>query len=221
MASNVRTAARRSGRSQSAARLAELAARAWMPAAEFGMLMQDPIYWGWNAPRGDGHPVLVIPGLGGGDTYLRPLRGWLRRIGYTPVKSEIERNPGWSEELVQALTRIAEREVARSGRKVSILGHSMGGLLGRSVAARRPDLVRQVITLGSPLAMSRSTLPASVPLTAITSPDDQIVRASAATPRDAHARRIAVRGSHTGLAVNRHVYRHLARLLAKEPARIS
>lgn len=214
MTSTARPSARRWPRTQTAW-LTELAGHAWMPAAEFGTLVQDPIFWGWGVPRGDGHPVLVLPGLGGGDTYLSPLHGWLRRLGYAPVRSEIERNPGWSAELVSALTAIVEREHTCTGRMVSIVGHSMGGLLGRSVAARRPELVRRVITLGAPLAMARSPLPASVPLIAITSPDDRIVRAGTATPRDRHARRISVPGSHLGLAVNRHVYRHLARLLAE------
>jgi pimeloyl-ACP methyl ester carboxylesterase len=200
-----------------AARLAEAAARAWQPAAEYGLLFSDPLFWGFGAPRGDGHPVMVLPGLGAGDRYLAPLRAWLRRIGYTSVRSGIDRNPGWSEELVEDLAQRAVEASRRDGRRITIIGHSMGGLLGRSVAARHPEAVRHVITLGSPLSMSRSTLPASVRLTALYSRADRIVRYPNALSRDPDARNIEVRGSHVGMAGNLEVYRHLARLLV--PAR--
>jgi pimeloyl-ACP methyl ester carboxylesterase len=196
-----------------AAALAEVAARAWQPAAEFGALLRDPVFWGWGVPRGDGHPVLVLPGLLAGDRYLTPMRGWLRRVGYTSVRSGLDRNPGWSEELVDELGELAEEQFKRSGRQVTIIGHSMGGVLGRSVAVRRPHAVRHVITLGSPLAMVRSRLPETVRLTSIYSRGDRIVRHPAAVAGDPGARNIEVSGSHTGLAGNPEVYRHLARLL--------
>ena len=200
--------------SRGGAALAELAVRAWQPAAELGLLLNDPVYWGWGVPRGDGHPVLVLPGLLGGDEYLRPLRDWLRRVGYAAVRSGIDRNPGWSEELVGELGEIADREFRRGRGPVTIIGHSMGGILGRSVASRRPHLVRHVITLGSPLSMSRSRIPETVRLTAIYSRGDRIVRHPGAMARDPRAENIEVRGSHTGLAFNPEVYRHLARLLS-------
>jgi pimeloyl-ACP methyl ester carboxylesterase len=205
----------RSGSSERAraARLAELAAQAWQPAAEFGQLLSDPVFWGFGVPRGDGHPVMVLPGLGAGDRYLTPLRGWLRRIGYSTVRSGIDRNPGWSEELVEELGRRAVQAFQRDGRQVTIIGHSMGGLLGRSVGVRHPEAVRHVITLGAPLALSRSTLPPSVRLTALHSRADRIVRHPNALSRDPHARNIEVQGSHTGMAGNVEVYRHLGRLL--------
>ena len=193
--------------------LAELAAHAWQPVGEFGVLMSDPVFWGWGVPRGDGHSVLVIPGLGGSDVYLTPLRGWLGRIGYRPVRSGIERNPGWSEELVQELGAIAEREFQRIGKRVSIVGHSLGGLLGRSVAARYADAVRQVIAVGSPLRFTRSRLPGHIRLTAIYSRDDRVVRHPSGIARDPGAESIEVPGSHFGLTVNATVYRHLGRLL--------
>jgi pimeloyl-ACP methyl ester carboxylesterase len=196
-----------------AAALAELAARAWQPAVEFGTLVGDPVYRGWGVPRGDGHSVLVLPGLLGGDGYLRPLRGWLRRVGYAPLRSGIDRNPGWSEELVQELGELVEREYRRSGRPLTIIGHSMGGLLGRSVAVRHPHAVRHVITLGSPLRMTRSTLPESVRLSAIASQDDRVVGHAGAQSRDPAAHNVDVRGSHTGLVFNPSVYRRLAQLL--------
>ena len=202
----------RSRRTPGAAALAELAAGAWQPAAELGMLLSDPVYWGWGVPRGDGRPVFVLPGLFGGDRYLEPLRGWLRRIGYTPVRSGLERNPGWSEELVQELGEMAEGAFRKHGSPITIIGHSMGGVLGRSIAARRPHVVQHVISLGSPLTWGGRTA-RGVRLTAIYSREDRIVRHPGAMAREGHAENIEVRGSHTGLAFNPEVYRHLARLL--------
>lgn len=189
--------------------LAELAVRAIQPAAEFGLLLQDPVFWGWGVPRGDGHSVLVLPGLFAGDRYLWPLRGWLLRVGYRPVPSGLDKNPGWSEELVGELGQLAEREYEGAGR-VTIIGHSMGGLLARSIARRRPHVVRHVIALGSPLRMSLGHVPATVRFTAIYSRDDRIVPYPGALARDSGARNIEVRGSHIGLAGNPEVYRHLA-----------
>ena len=198
------------------AAFAEMAARAWQPAAELGLLLNDPVYWGWGVPRGDGHPVLALPGLLAGDAYLRPMRDWLRRVGYTPVRSGLERNPGWSEELVRELGDIAEREFARDGRRVTIIGHSMGGVLGRSIAVRRPHVVRHVIAMGSPIGLSRSRLPESVRVTSLYSREDRIVHHSGAQAHEPHATNIEVRGSHIGLAFNPDVYRRLARLLPGE-----
>jgi pimeloyl-ACP methyl ester carboxylesterase len=193
--------------------LADLAGAALRPMAEFGLLLADPVYWGAGVPRGDGRPVLVLPGLFAGDGYLQPLRDWLLRYGYSPVKSGIDRNPGWSEELIRDLADLALGEHRRSRQRVTIIGHSMGGLQGRSVAARLPQIVRHVIALGSPLAMARERLPGSVRMTAIYSPEDRIVRHPAALARDPRAKNVKVPGSHIGLAFNPAVYRVLARTL--------
>ncbi|SRR5579871_5460970 len=189
------------------------------PAFEFGQLLRDPVFWGWGVPRGDGHTVLVLPGLGGGDAYLRPLRGWLRRLGYQTMRSGIRRNPGLSERLLAELGERVEAEFRRTGRRVSIVGHSMGGAQARAIARRHPQAVRQVITLGAPIAGS-PPLPETIRVAAIASTDDRIVRAPAAVARDPHAENLTVRGSHSGLAVNAAVYRRLGRLLAAaEPSR--
>jgi hypothetical protein len=90
---------------------------------------------------------------------------------------------------------------------------SMGGVMARSIALRRPHTTRHVITLGSPLSMTRGRLPDGVRLTAVYSRSDPIVRYPHAVARDAAARNIEVRGSHSGLAGNPEVYRQLAHLL--------
>src|SRR5260370_42207971 len=83
--------------------LVEIAAHAWRPAAEFGRLLEDPVFWGWGVPRGDGHAVLVLPGLFAGDRYLQPLRGWLGRVGYRPALPRLAHTPVSSPPLLPAL----------------------------------------------------------------------------------------------------------------------
>jgi triacylglycerol lipase len=196
--------------------LTKLAAQFRRPAVEFGMLLADPVFWGWNVPRGDGRPVMVLPGFGGGDLYLRPLRGWLGRIGYAPVRSGLDRSPGWSEELVDQLGELADDQSRRTGSRVTIIGHSMGGLLGRSIAVRRPHVVREVIALASPLRTARSRMPASVAMTALYSRSDEVVEYPVGLAPDSHARNLEVGGSHVGMATNREVYRLLGALLGTQ-----
>ena len=189
------------------------------PARDAGALFADPVFWGWGVPRGDGHAVIALPGLGGSDTYLGTLRSWLRRVGYRTTRSGIERNRGWSREVVEEIASLAEQEAKATGRPVTLVGHSMGGVIAVSAARRAPAAIRQVIALGSPLIGVRGELPASVTLTSLYSKADPIVRYPAAVPRLARAESIEVSGSHTGLATNREVYRHLGRLLsAPQPA---
>jgi pimeloyl-ACP methyl ester carboxylesterase len=191
-----------------------LAARLMQPLAEYGSLLRDPFYWGVGVPRGDGHPVMVLPGLLAGDFYLQPMRDWLLRVGYWPVPSGLSRNPGWSEELVEELGDRAERQYERSGRHVTIIGHSMGGVLGRSIAVRRPHVIRHVITLGSPVRVGRK-LPDTVAVAAIYSREDRIVRYPMGVAEEARAQNLEVPGSHSGLAVNPAVYRRLGELLPR------
>jgi pimeloyl-ACP methyl ester carboxylesterase len=193
--------------------LAELADEAWKPAAELGSLLVDSVFWGFGVNRGDGRPVLVVPGLYGGDRYLTPLRDWLRRIGYRPVASGLSRNPGWSEPLVNVLADLAASHFRATGQRVTIIGHSMGGLQGRAVAIRQPRVVRHVIALGSPLIMARNRLPGEVRMTAVFSRGDRIVRHPAAMERDPRAKNVEVAGSHIGMTFNPEVYRVLASVL--------
>ena len=186
-----------------------------LPGVEFGMLLADPIFWRRDVPHGDGHPVVLIPGLLASDDYLRPLSSWLRRIGYRPLWSGLRIDPGFSEAAIQRITQRVEQEHQSTGSRISIIGHSMGGALARSAALRSPNAVRRVITLGSPMFFgAQQRLSLSVALTAIYTRGDRIVRHPHALGRDDHADNIEVTGSHVGLALNAEVYGHLARVLA-------
>jgi pimeloyl-ACP methyl ester carboxylesterase len=105
------------------------------------------------APRGDGHGVLVFPGLLAGDSSTVPLRAFLRWLGYDVRGWDLGRNHGPSEAVLAGLPRALLDHAERTGRPVSLVGWSLGGIYAREVARRHPRQVRQVITLGSPFAL--------------------------------------------------------------------
>jgi hypothetical protein len=105
------------------------------------------------APRGDGHGVLVFPGLLAGDSSTVPLRGFLRWLGYDVRGWDLGRNHGPTEAVLAGLPRALLDHAMRTGRPVSLVGWSLGGIYAREMARRHPRQVRQVITLGSPFAM--------------------------------------------------------------------
>ena len=104
------------------------------------------------APRGDGHPVLVFPGLVASDTSTRPLRSFLQeqglrrqRLAAGPQPRPAPWRAGGMVDLVRELSDVHRR-------KISLVGWSLGGLYARQLAKMMPDRVRSVITLGSPFA---------------------------------------------------------------------
>ena len=118
---------------------------------ELVQLRLSSIFYGLGVPHGHGDAVVVIPGFLGTDAYLGDLFSWLRTIGYRSYFSGI----GWNAECPNLLIRRRLNETVKrahhaTGRKVHLIGHSLGGIIARSVAAQRPDLVSSVITLGSP-----------------------------------------------------------------------
>jgi pimeloyl-ACP methyl ester carboxylesterase len=119
-------------------------------------LRASPVYYGWGVPRGDGSGVVVIPGFLGTDSYLVEMRSWLGRLRYKAYLSGIGRNAECLELLVGRLMQTIEQARAETGRPVHLIGHSLGGILARSAAALRPDMVGSVITLGSPFRGIRS-----------------------------------------------------------------
>ena len=130
---------------------AEVMRREAQALAELAALRLDPLFLGFGVPRGDGRLVLVLPGLFANDLYLQPLRGWLQRIGYRPVRSTIVLNvrcPNLMREQVEAV--LLERMRQHPG-PVAIVGHSRGGMLAWSLASRLQDQVSHVALLGSPV----------------------------------------------------------------------
>jgi pimeloyl-ACP methyl ester carboxylesterase len=126
----------------------------WDPLAirEFSALLRDPVFRGRGVPRGDGRPVLLIPGFLAGDWMLRVMDGWLGRIGYQGHLSGILFNVQHSERMLAGLRRRVIEVEKEAGSRVTLVGHSRGGLLAKVLSQRRPQNIEQVITIGAPLA---------------------------------------------------------------------
>lgn len=105
-----------------------------------------------NAPRGDGHAVIVFPGLGAGDFSTVPLRNFLAAQGYDTYGWDLGLNFGPREGVLQkSMDRV--RQIRKdSGRRVSLIGWSLGGIYAREFAKALSGDVRSVITLGTPFA---------------------------------------------------------------------
>jgi hypothetical protein len=103
-----------------------------------------------QAPRGDGHPVLVLPAFMTTDVSTRLLRGFLRDRGYAAHGWKLGRNTGPSPDTVTGLARRLDELRSRYGRRVSVIGWSLGGVYARELARAFPADVRQVIALASP-----------------------------------------------------------------------
>ncbi|MFZ1052057.1 MAG: hypothetical protein WBP65_22525 [Candidatus Sulfotelmatobacter sp.] len=121
-------------------------------AAEILILHATPIYYGFGVPRGDDSAVIIIPGFLGTDLYLMELHAWLGRIGYRPYFSGIGINADCPNLLIQRhVSETVERALRETGRKIHLIGHSLGGVIARSIAGERPKDVTSVITLASPI----------------------------------------------------------------------
>lgn len=210
---------------------------AWELAAAFVALP-----WLRLAPRGDGHPVLVLPGLVASDRSTRLLRGFLTRRGYDVHGWGLGRNYGPRPSVQEAMLATVDRLHATTGRRVSLIGQSLGGAYARLLAMQRPDAVRCVITLGSPIGghahasnarriyeftsgeraadprrWRHITQAPPVPATAIYSRSDGIVawQNSVEPSRTAHTESIRVLSSHVGMAVHPAVLYVVAERLAQ------
>lgn len=108
-----------------------------------------------RAPRPDvGHGVLVLPGLMTTDASTALLRRYLHGLGHSVWGWRLGRNLGPTSNILAGIPRTAELLAERTSGPISIVGWSLGGVFGRELARRRPELVRQVVTLGSPFALS-------------------------------------------------------------------
>jgi hypothetical protein len=109
-----------------------------------------------RAPHGDGHTVLVLPGFLADDRSTMVLRTYLGTLGYRTYGWGLGRNVGPTAAVLDGMEALLERLASQSGTPVSIVGWSLGGMFARGLGHQRPDLIRQIVTLGSPF---RSDLP--------------------------------------------------------------
>lgn len=189
--------------------------------------------------KGDGHPVLVVPGLLTSDISTYLMRRFIRKHGYTSYGWNLGRNLGNVEELTIISGIIADL-YQKHQQKVTLIGWSLGGIYVRELAKEKPHLVRQIVTMGSPFAApdapnhalwvyklfndfqsidpiwwEKLPVPASVPTTAFYSKQDGIVpwQACREQAEDATHRNVEVRGSHFGFPFNVAVLKGIIELL--------
>jgi pimeloyl-ACP methyl ester carboxylesterase len=190
-------------------------------------------------PRGDGHPVIVLPAFFCSDMMTRGFREWLAALGYVAEGWGAGINLGPTAGAVAAADRILRLSTERTGRKASLVGVSLGGVLARALANAHPDRVRRVITVCSPfrlptasplepvyralsplhrsqhLMLAQLTGPPPVPTVAIYTPKDGIV-AWRSCVDDPGPRRenVAVDDAHTTMLANPQTLRVIAERLA-------
>jgi Alpha/beta hydrolase family len=190
-----------------------------------------------DLPRGDGHRVIVYPGLLARDWLTAPLRTRLAALGYDAQGWGRGLNSGLKPGLLDAMLA----DLADKPGKVSLIGWSLGGLYARELAKRMPERVRRVITLGTPFAgdMRANNAwrlyelvndhkvdappidgdvaePPPVPTVSIYSEDEGIIPVAASQNPDLpHLENVAVRGSHVGLPWSPAVIRIIADRLAR------
>ena len=172
-----------------------------------------------NAPRGDGHGVLVLPGMLTGDEATFVIRRYLDQLGYTTHPWKQGHNGGPSRALHDAMRARLQELAARYGRRISLVGWSLGGIYARELAREYPNLVRQVVTLGSPFGgghdpdgdmnghsaerAARRRIAPPVPCTAIYSKSDGVVSWEDCREADGpQTENIEVTATHMGMGVN-------------------
>jgi pimeloyl-ACP methyl ester carboxylesterase len=192
-----------------------------------------------NTPRGDGHPVLVLPGLAANDVSTTFLRGFLNSRGYVAEPWNYGFNLGPRYGVISGCIEHVRELAQRHQQKVSLVGWSLGGIYAREIAKALPDLVRSVITLGTPFdgppqatnawrlfewvsgqkadshelrEQIRKAPP--VPTTSIYSKTDGVVAWQCSLNRE-HGENIEVLASHTGLGMNPLAFYVLADRLAQ------
>lgn len=194
--------------------------------------------------RGDGHPIVVLPGFTAGDQSTLALRNALKDLGYRTYGWGSGVNIGPTPAILEGIVRRLDRAYSRDGEQVSLIGWSLGGIYARELARAYPHRVRQVITLGSPIqmtgadrsgasrmweAMRRYHSPSftlssrdarkpklSVPSTSVYSRTDGVVSWQASLiERTDTSENIRVFGSHCGLGFNTSVIYVIADRLAQ------
>lgn len=198
-------------------------------------------------PRGDGRPIMTLPGFGVDDVSTWPLRQFLASLGYQPMPWGLGINDDPEVMAERLLERLSSMQTTDEG--ITFIGWSLGGVVARLVALHAPSFVREVITMGTPVeggpkytsmggifargrginmddyearAHGVNARGIEAPLTVIFSRTDAVVGWRAAIDRyNPQARHVEVRSSHLGLGVNPSVYRIIARTLAGESVQLA
>lgn len=193
-------------------------------------------------PKGDGHPVIALPGFVASDRSTQPMRRLLTDLGYSTYGWGLGRNLKFNDQRESEMRDLLKSVHAREGKKVTLIGWSLGGVFAREMAKHNPDAVRSVISLGSPISGDMDQTSARrlyeymngapskemqqrlatlsdappVPTTSVYSKSDGIVawRGSMQKP-GGQTENIRVPASHTGLGVNPLVMNILADRLAQ------
>jgi hypothetical protein len=198
-----------------------------------------------RAPRGDGRPLMLLPGYGTDESSMRPLGRYLRYLGYDVYDWGLGRNRGNVDTYTRAIgERVRERHDRLDGTPLTLIGWSLGGVIARETARLSEPYVREVITLGTPIiggpkytaaaerfaeqsnldldefeieVHERNSVGLKQPVTSIYSKLDGVVgwRASVDVYNE-HARNIEVYSSHFGIGANGRVWRLIADILAGE-----
>lgn len=188
---------------------------------------------------GDGHPVIVLPAFLCSDHTSRGLREWLAALGYEVEGWGARVNIGPTAGAVAAVDAILQRCTETSGRKASLVGYSLGGVLARALANANPGRVRRVITICSPfrlptaspleplyralkplhsgehVMLEQLSAPPPVPTTAIYSPRDGVVAwQSCIDEPGLYRENVAIDGAHTTMLANPQTLRVIAERLA-------
>ena len=231
--------------------------REWVAAPGPMMLMLEArAPWEWAAmvaaapwlrrlPVGDGHPVLVFPGLGASDMSTAPLRSFLRDRGYTPYPWKQGFNFGPRHGVLERCREHLAQIATRHRERVSLIGWSLGGIYARELAKEQSDHARCVITLGTPFAghpratnawrfyelvsgqsvhdeelIAQIRQPPPCPTTSIYSKTDGVVAWQCSIQRGhSLAENIEVHASHIGMGMNPLALYAIADRLAQDPAR--
>lgn len=218
----------------------------FIPFRPSNFLELHPVYNGEGVPKGDGHPVMPVPGFGGSDLHMTEMRNWLDRMDYTSVASGISINVSPRRHILKMQSRL-EEEVKRTGERATLIGWSLGGIYALGLGMVRPDLVQRVVTMGTPLnrdireavhpflriigitiieidetldrllkALPEASFPSEVSLISIYSRSDEMIDWKACIDKRAQAN-IEVQSTHFDYPRTPEVYKHLGNILAGQP----
>ncbi|MFT5542093.1 MAG: pimeloyl-ACP methyl ester carboxylesterase [Glaciecola sp.] len=195
-----------------------------------------------KAPKGDGRPVLLVPGYLASDMSMRPLGTYLKHLGYKVYYPEMGRNMGKvNTDMLRLGARAESISAELDGHMVTLIGWSLGGVITREAARLFPESVREVITMGTPIiggpkftsvgrqyvkannidvdafeldVHQRNSIGFKQAITSIYSKTDGVVGWQASVDTyNKHANNVEVTGSHLGLGVNPQVWKIIARTL--------